>query len=642
MRWVLLFFIGLAGTASAAEWQSLFDGKSLEGWRSTEFAGRGEVEVKDGVLILGQGMLTGVNFTTPLPQAPYEVELEARKTLGSDFFMGLTFPVGTSLCTWINGGWGGAVVGLSSIDGADASQNSTTQYRKFDRDRWYRFRLQVSVERISAWIDDERIIDEDIRGKKISLRTGEIEQSAPFGLAAWNTRAELRGIRWRSLATVVKPEVTSLTNLIQNCQILVTAAEKDSVRIHGRLAELCDRFGPRLAGSPNHDAAIDWIVEQMKADGLESVRTETVMVPRWIRGQESAELLLPDAQPEMLPLLGLGGTVSTPPEGITASVLVVTNFTELTNRAVEARGKIVVFDATFTEYGDTVRYRVQGAIAAAEVGAVASLVRGVGPFTLRTPHTGMMSYAGATTKIPHGSLAPEDTARLRRWQIRGVTPKLRLHFGGHYEGEVPSRNLLAEIKGRETPEEIIVIGGHSDSWDVGQGAQDDGGGIVSAWEALRLMRQLHLQPRRTIRVVLWTHEEFGGLGAKAYRNLHAAELTNHVFAFESDGGTFAPRGFNFTGSDAGYAQFQPLAAWFGERIAAGELKRGGSAADIGPLLSEGVPVGTPMVANERYFWFHHTVADTVDKVNPRELARCTALMGAVAWWVADHPERLPR
>lgn len=642
MRWIFLLLICLSRSSSAAEWKLLFDGKSLEGWKPTDFAGRGEVEVKDGVLVLGQGLLTGVNLTAPLPQTPYEIELEARKTLGNDFFMGLTFPVGTSLCTWINGGWGGAVVGLSSIDGADASENSTTQYRKFDRDRWYKFRLQVTLERISAWIDDERVIDEDIRGKRISLRSGEIEQSAPFGVAAWNTQAELRGIRWRSLAAPNASDHPAIADLIKGCDALVTAAEKDANRIYGRLAELCDRFGHRLSGSEGHVAAVDWIIEQLKRDGLDAVRTEPVMISRWVRGAESVDLLSPGTAPESLPVLGLGGTIATPAEGITASVLVVTNFVELTNRAVEAKGRIVVFDAPFTEYGETVRFRSQGAVAAAGVGAVASLVRGVGPFSPRTPHAGMMSYAGATGKIPHASLAAEDTARLRRWQARGVTPTLRLKLGAHYDGEVLSRNVLAEIRGRERPEEIVVIGGHSDSWDVGQGAQDDGGGIVAAWEALNLMRRLQLKPRRTIRLVLWTHEEFGGVGAKAYRDIHRAELTNHVFAFESDTGTFAPRGFEFTGSDAGHAQLKPLAGWLGERIAAGELKRGGSPTDVAPLLAEGVPVGGPRIADERYFWYHHTDADTVDKVNPKDLARCTGLMAAVAWWVAEHPERLPR
>ncbi len=642
MRWFLILLIGLSGATSAAEWHSLFDGKSLDGWRTTEFAGRGDVEVKDGVLVLGQGMLTGVNLTAPLPQVPYEIELEARKTLGSDFFMGLTFPVGTSLCSWINGGWGGAVVGLSSIDGADASQNSTTQYHKFDRDKWYHFRLQVSLEKISAWIDNVRIIDEDIRGKTISLRSGEIEQSAPFGLAAWNTRAEVRGIRWRSLAPEAKTDDAVIAALVKNCEALVTAAEKDVGRIHGRLAELCDRFGPRLAGSTNHEAALNWILEQLKKDDLDAVRSEAVNVPHWVRGLESAELLAPDGTVEALPVLGLGGTIGTAPEGLTASVLVVTNFAELTNRATEARGRIVVFDAPFTEYGETVRYRYSGAVAAAGVGAVASLVRSVGPFSLRTPHTGMMTYEGAEQKIPHAALSSEDTARLRRWQQRGVTPKLRLRLGAHTDADVPSRNIIAEIKGREKPEEIIVLGGHSDSWDVGQGAQDDGGGVVAAWEALNLMRRLKLQPRRTIRLVLWTNEEFGGRGAKAYRDAHRDELANHVLAMESDAGTFAPRGFAFTGSDAATAQLKPLAHWFGERIAAAELKRGGSAADIAPLLTEGVPVCSPIIANERYYWYHHTAADTVDKVNPKELARCTALMAALAWWVADHPDRLPR
>lgn len=630
----------------AGDWQSLFDGRSLTGWQSTEFAGRGTIETTNGVMTLGQGALTGVNFTNATPKQNYEVELEARRVLGNDFFMGLTFPVGESFCTWINGGWGGAVVGLSSIDGADASQNSTTLYRKFERDRWYHFRLQVTPEKISGWIDQEAVIEADIRGKTISLRAGEIEQSVPFGFAAWNTQAELRNIRLRSLGNTQTPVGSSATpSLAGGCEALIKAALNDTARIHARLAELCDRFGPRLVGSSNHEAAVAWMLDQMSRDSLENVHGEPVSVPRWIRGQERCELVRlngPLAPPERLPVLSLGGTVGTPLEGITAPILVVTNFAELTSRAADAKGRIVVFDAPFTEYGDTVRYRYSGAISAAQVGAVASLVRAVGPFSLRTPHTGMMSYEGAERKIPHASLAAEDTARLRRWQDREVTPVLHLQFGAHLEGEVSSQNVIAELRGRERPEEIIVVGGHSDSWDVGQGAQDDGGGIIAAWEAVHLMQKLGLRPRRTVRVVLWTHEEAGGRGARAYRDQHRAELAHHVFAFESDSGTFAPTGFAFTGSDAGFAQLQPLGKILSEQLGAGEIKRGGAEADIAPLLAEGVPVGGPRTANSKYFWYHHTEADTVDKVDPKELAQCTGLMAAVVYWIAEQPDRLPR
>jgi carboxypeptidase Q len=536
-------------------------------------------------------------------------------------------------------------VGLSSIDGSDASQNSTTQYRKFERNRWYTFRLQVTPDKLSGWIDGEAVIEADIRGKKIALRPGEIEQSVPFGFATWNTKAELRNIRLRSLGAG-GPSIPSVAEAspTAGCEALIQAAKNDTARIHGRLAELCDRFGHRLAGSRSHEAALSWIVDEMKRDGLENVHSEAVSIPRWVRGPERCDLvrLGDNVVNEALPILGLGGTVGTPPEGLTAQVLVVTNFTELTNRATEAKGRIVVFDAPFTEYGDTVRYRYSGAVSAASVGAVASLVRAVGPFSLRTPHTGMMSYDGAVNKIPHASLSPEDTARLRRWQERGVIPTLRLQLDAHLEGETPSRNLVAEWKGREHPEEIIVVGGHSDSWDVGQGAQDDGGGVISAWEAVHLMKRLNLRPRRTLRIVLWTHEESGGRGARAYRDQHRAELPKHVFAMESDSGTFAPKGFAFTGSDAGFALLQPLGRILAERLGAGTILRGGAEADIAPLLTEGVPVGGPRTANEKYFWFHHTDADTVDKVDPKDLADCTGLMAAVCYWIAESNERLPR
>lgn len=639
--WMILVFA--ANRLLAADWQPLFDGKSLDGWVVTPFAGHGEIEVRDGTLVLNQGVLTGIHRTNPPALVDYEVSLEARRVLGGDFFCGLTFPVLDSHATLIVGGWGGAVVGISSLDDQDAAQNETTQYRSFQKDRWYAIRLAVTRTHLSVWIDDERLIHVATAGKKVALRSGEIEMSAPFGLATWSTTAELRNLRWRSLATPapVAPAGTFvLPPRFATAADRITAAATNSHRAWNRLAELCDRFGPRQAGSTNLESAIDWILSEMRTDRLDAVRGEPVPVSHWVRGAESLELLEPT--PEPLPLLGLGGSIGTPPEGITARVLVVTNFEELSARAAEAQGRIVVFNAPFKSYGDTVRYRWSGANAASKAGAVASLVRAVGDFGLRTPHTGAMAYDKDVRRIPHASISAEDASRLHRWQLRGTSPVVRLRMEAKNLPEATSRNVIGEIRGTSLPHEIIVIGGHVDSWDVGRGALDDGGGCIAAWEALRLLRELGLQPKRTIRCVLWTDEENGIHGAKGYRNTHRSELANHVIAVESDNGAFDPTGFGFTGSTEAMAIIRAIGELTGTRLGAGRIVPGGADADTGPLLEQGVPVAALRVKGERYFWYHHTEADTPDKVDPDALNRCTAALAILAYTLADLEQTLPR
>jgi carboxypeptidase Q len=279
-------------------------------------------------------------------------------------------------------------------------------------------------------------------------------------------------------------------------------AALESPRTWERLAELVDEFGPRFSGTEALEASLDWILERMAADGLENVRAEPVMVPRWIRGDESMELTAPRSK--SMAVLGLGGSVGTPQEGIREEVLVVESFAELQERASEADGKIVLFDAPFTDYGQTVQYRGNGAVAAARAGAVASLIRSVTPFSMNTPHTGGMSYQDGVPQIPHAAITVEDAQMLHRMQDRGESIEVVLKMGARNEGMVPSRNVMAEIVGWEHPDEVVVLGGHSDSWDVGQGAMDDAGGVVAAWEAVLLLKDLGLRPWLTVRVVGWT------------------------------------------------------------------------------------------------------------------------------------------
>jgi carboxypeptidase Q len=421
---------------------------------------------------------------------------------------------------------------------------------------------------------------------------------------------------------------------------LIQAATGDSAA-HLRLGKLVDTFGHRLSGSASLEAAIDWILAEMKADGLQNVRGERVMVPHWVRGTESAELVKP--RRARLPVLGLGGSVATPKKGITARVLVVTSFDDLRDRAAEAQGKIVLFDVPFTTYRETVRYRVEGASAAARVGAVASLIRSVTPFSIRSPHTGMMRYDSTIARIPAAALTLEDAEMLHRFQDRGQPVVLTIHMGARSLPDAPSRNVVAEVVGRERPDEVVVLGGHIDSWDVGQGAMDDGGGVVAAWEAVRLIHRLGLRPRRTVRVVLWTNEENGGRGAQGYRDAHAPELSKHVLAMESDNGTFAPHGFRFSGSEAALARIRQVGALL-QPIGAGKVVKENESpeADIAPLVELGVPGLGLDVERSRYFWFHHSEGDTLDKVDPAELARCVAALAVMAYVMADMPEPLPR
>ena len=406
-----------------------------------------------------------------------------------------------------------------------------------------------------------------------------------------------------------------------------------------RLTELVDRFGSRLSGTDNLERALDWILAEMRSDGLQNVDSQPVMVPRWVRGNESLQLLAPRVR--TLPLLGLGGSIATPPDGIRAEVLVVSSFEELQSRAAEARGKIVLFDAPFVSYGETVQYRSQGAVAAARAGAVASLIRSVTPYSQQTPHTGGMSYAPGVQRIPHAAITVEDAMLLHRMQDRGERIEVLLKMEAQTLPDAPSRNVMAEIVGWEHPEEVVVLGGHIDSWDVGQGAMDDAGGCVAAWEAVRLMKELGLRPRRTVRAVMWTNEENGLRGGNAYRDHIGEAVNNHILAIESDGGVFDPQGFGFSGSDEALAIVREIGRLL-EPIGAGVVTSGGGGADIGPIMREGVPGMGLQVDGTRYFWYHHTDADTIDKLDPAEFGRCVAAMAVMAYVVADLPERLPR
>ena len=403
-----------------------------------------------------------------------------------------------------------------------------------------------------------------------------------------------------------------------------------------RLAELGDTFGHRLSGSENLDAAIKWAASEMRRDGLD-VRLDPVKVPHWVRGAESLEIVAPGRHP--LVMLGLGNSVGTPPGGIEGELLIVRSFRDLESAGDRVTGRIVLFDVPFTTYGETVVYRSDGPSRAAAKGAVAMLIRAVGPAGLRTPHTGALRYADGQPQIPAAAVSAEDADRLRRMQKRGTNVRLRLRMEAKFLPDADSFNVIGELRGRELPDEVVVVSGHFDSWDVGTGSTDDGGGCVVSWEAVRLMKKLGLRPRRTVRVVLFTNEENGLRGGSDYRDRYKAQLANHVLMFESDSGVFKPSGFGFSGTDSARRTIQEIATLL-EGIGASTISSDGGGADIGPSVQAANVPAMSLDVDGNYFLLHHTPADTIDKIDPKDMATASAAIAVMAYVVADMPERL--
>ncbi|HKE16404.1 MAG TPA: M28 family peptidase [Kofleriaceae bacterium] len=427
---------------------------------------------------------------------------------------------------------------------------------------------------------------------------------------------------------------------------IIAAAEADEGAWQ-KLSYLTDHIGNRISGSRSLDKAIEWAAATMKADGHEEVRTEKVMVTHWVRGEESAALVAPVERP--IALIGLGGSGSTPGKGVVADVVVVKDFDELDRLGSQGqvKGKIVLFDTPMGPYspekgpgyGQAVEFRTRGPARAAALGARAALVRSLTSHSLRTPHTGATRFEDQKP-IPCASVTVEDSELIARLAASGERVRVKLLMKSRMLPDAPSANVLAELRGREKPDEIVLIGGHIDSWDVGQGAHDDGVGIVMSMQALTLLRKLGLHPRRTIRAVLFTNEENGLGGARQYAADHAAELSKHVMALEADSGAFQPRGFDVQAGAPTVRQLTDAASLLrpidGQRIEAS----GHAGSDIGPLAAAGVPLLGLMMDDRHYFDYHHTEADTLDKVDPHDLARDVAAVAVLAYVVADMPERL--
>ncbi len=421
---------------------------------------------------------------------------------------------------------------------------------------------------------------------------------------------------------------------------------------YDNLEYLCDRIGNRLSGSTALEEAVQWAADLMKREGLSNVRLEEVPVPVWVRGAESARIVTPVSLD--LNLLGLGMSVGTPPGGIEAEVVVVRSFDELDTLGEDGvSGKIVLYDVPYEGYGATVTYRMDGPSRAGALGAVAALVRSIGPISYDTPHTGTLRYSDDAPKIPAAAITIENSALIGRLVDNGEKVTIHLEMEARTLDDAISANVIGEIPGSEKPGEIVLRGAHLDSWDVGQGAQDDGVGCVIALEAARLIGTLGLSPRRTIRVVFFTNEENGTRGGKKYLEEHGWELSQHVAAIESDSGNGPAEGFHLDlrareGRDDGEAENERAEALATMRsigsllelTGSSTMKKGWSGVDIGPIVAAGV-VGLGLAHDtSAYFNVHHTRADTFEKIDRGDLAKNVAAMAVMAYVLADMPERL--
>ena len=426
--------------------------------------------------------------------------------------------------------------------------------------------------------------------------------------------------------------------------LLINGALRDGVA-YARLTELTDQVGPRLSGSPGAAAAVSWAEAKFKEDGI-SVHLESVLVPHWVRQHESGEIVSPALKtPRPLALTALGGSGGTPAGGVNAEVIEVRSLAELAALGEKVRGKIVLFQhdmAVAHDYGKSAGLRANGPAAAARLGAVAALIRSLATASFRSPHTGMMK-ADPKFPIPGAALAVEDAQQIHRLLANGPVT-VHLDLGAETLEDAPSFNVVAEVRGSEKPEEIVLIGAHLDSWDLATGAIDDGAGVAMVMEALRVISKLPAPPRRTVRAVLFMNEENGLRGGLAYAKDHAAEIPHHVAVLEADIGAGKPLGFTVHGGAGAVALLQPylkpLEEFGSASLAEGD--RGG--ADISPLAKADSP--PPVIELDQdtthYFDVHHSAADTLDKVEPRALAESTAAVAWVAYSLAEMPDTLPR
>jgi len=422
------------------------------------------------------------------------------------------------------------------------------------------------------------------------------------------------------------------------------------------LRHLTDNIGPRMAGSAQAERAVDFVAHEMRAAGAD-VRLESVEVPHWVRGVETGELVQwPGQAPgttQKIVLTALGGSVATPPAGLTAGLLVVNSFPDLKKLAREAvKGRVVLFNRRFDKqlaedgnaldaYEQAVQYRSAGPIVAGSLGAAAVLIRSVGSADYRLPHTGTTYYAPGIPPIPAAAVTAEDADLLANLAGQGAV-RVHITLTPQSLARTQSHNVIADWKGSEHPEEIVIVSGHLDSWDLGTGAIDDGVGVAVSMEVIHALQKLGVHPKRTIRFVAWMNEEMGLDGSLAYASAHAAEFAKHVAALESDLGAGHPRGITYVGKPELADWIRPLVQVL-DPIGATVLTPGTEAgADVIAFTEKGIPGFTPTVDTRRYFDYHHSAADTFDKVNPRELNENAAVVAVLAFALADSAVPAPR
>ena len=449
------------------------------------------------------------------------------------------------------------------------------------------------------------------------------------------------------LAALGMTGIAHAQSLQQNSERLVAHALTNS-RAYETLSYLTDNIGPRLSGTRNAALAVKWTTERFRAWGI-PVRQEKIMVPRWIRGAERARLVSHNDQ--KIVLTTLGGSVATPADGITAEVVEVSSFDEL--KALgrsKVAGKIVFYynpmdlslvraGRAFEAYSKAVEFRSKGADNASDLGALAVVIRSVDSQSLRSPHTGALRYE-RTRKIPAAAMSAEDAMLIHRLIGKGEKVRMHLVLTPRTLSDVESANVVAEITGSQNPEQIVLIGGHLDSWDLGTGAIDNGSGVAMVMETMRLLKELNIQPRRTVRCVLFMNEENGLRGGRGYWSAHQREMGRHIAAIESDAGSAKPVGFGTTlqGPSLAYLQSQ-----LGVLQRIGPLRfelRESTGADTSNVVKGGVPGFGLLTESTQYFDYHHSAADTLDKIDPNDLAANSAAIAALTYVIADSPRSL--
>ena len=422
-----------------------------------------------------------------------------------------------------------------------------------------------------------------------------------------------------------------------------------------RTADMTDLIGPRLSGSAGAAAAVNQVADAMRKLGAK-VTLQPVKVPHWVRGAETGELVdykgRPDGITQRVVLTALGGSGATPNEGLVAPVIVVSSFDELKARAAEVKGRIVLFDVPFDQhmadrglagpaYGQGSNFRTNGPRMAAEMGAAAALVRSVGGANYRLPHTGNTALQDGA-RIPAAAVSVEDAMLMRRLAERGPL-RMRLLLTPKILPDADSFNVIADFPGTDKPDEVVIVSGHLDSWDLATGAHDDAAGVASAMAVFDVLKKLDYRPRRTIRLIAWMNEENGTRGARTYLEAQQANAGSHVGAIESDNGVGRPFGMRASVPATSTRLFAPLqAALLPIGAAVFQRQDALSTGDLSGLERAGVPSFAPLVDTSAYFDYHHTAADTLDKVDPDNLRRNVAVMTATAWFLANVEEPIGR